>query len=1203
MTKEKIPLLFQIIALAIIYFFSGNLCNAIGIPNEFGTIIWPPSGISLAAVLILGHRIALGVLIGAFFTNLYFIDHLLGNTNTLSIVIAFIESLAATLQVFVGAWLMRKIAHFPNSLASEKQIGLFFLSAILSTFISSTISIVTLTATEQLAQHVALSHWLDWYVGDLIGIFIFTPLLIIWFYPTNVFLQRRAVVSATIISTFLLTLNLVFYEFQEENERLKLEFEKDVLSINAKIETQLFAHLNALKAIESFYAASTDINRPEFRAFVAHLFNDFSGIQALGFDQFVLDSQRTAFEKSIQHEGFVDFHITERDANKNLIPAAKRASYVVVNFIEPMKRNQKVFGFDMMSDPLRQEVLNQALNSSEITSTPKITLVQETGNQSGFLSFIPLYKNGFAHQTLEEKHRALLGFAVAVFRVGDMIDVALKDIAHENLRLRIVDESAVEDNVLFDSLPLLSVSHFPEGKNGFFKSTIITIGNRLWCIEVYATPNYLHNHNLLNSSHIHTNNSWHILLIGLFLTSLMGGIALVVTGRKVSLEETIKQRTEQLAKSEKNFRTMFEDMPVGVVNISIDGYFLNVNQSFCHFVGYSAEELTKLTFMAITPPEFIGQDIEVYNKLLRNEITQFHFEKKYRRKDGVDVWASVSGRLILNNDGSHRKFIAVIEDIDLIRKSQALLVESEQRFQLVADAAPVLIWLSDTDTLCYWFNKVWLDFVGRTLEEEIGNGWAKGVHPDDFVHCLDVYITNFNLRHPFQMEYRLKHHSGEYRWLLDTGVPRFNANGDFEGYIGSCVDIHETKLLQLDAQKTATAMREAKEAAEALAQSKTDFLANMSHEIRTPMNAIIGLSELALHSQDNNQNDYLEKILGVSENLLMILNDILEFSKLDSTGIAIVSDYFNLGMLINNLNNLFEETARQKNLTFHLDVSPSIERHLIGDGLRLQQVLTNLLNNSIKFTEEGFVRLSLSVSQRKDKQILLTFSIADSGIGISLEQQKNLFQPFTQADTSISRRFGGTGLGLVISQKFVQLMGGEIVVESSPNEGSLFWFTLPFEIAKKSHSAGFLPVKQNKRATNEELVDAAKTLVNTRVLLVEDMPLNQQVASEFLRNAKLRVVVADNGQEALDLLEHTTFDVILMDIQMPVMDGLEATRIIRQQPQFATLPIIAMSAGVTLDEREKCQAVGMTDFIAKPIHPLQMLEKLAQWLPRSDEKH
>jgi CheY-like chemotaxis protein len=275
---------------------------------------------------------------------------------------------------------------------------------------------------------------------------------------------------------------------------------------------------------------------------------------------------------------------------------------------------------------------------------------------------------------------------------------------------------------------------------------------------------------------------------------------------------------------------------------------------------------------------------------------------------------------------------------------------------------------------------------------------------------------------------------------------------------------------------------------------------------------------------------------------------------------------------------------------------PDVQHHLIGDALRLQQVLTNLLNNSIKFTKTGFVRLSISVSQQDDKHILLTFSIEDSGIGISQEQQKILFQPFTQADTSITRRFGGTGLGLVISQKFIRLMGGEISLESTLHQGSHFWFTLPFEISKKSHSTEFLPVKQNKRATTEQLEEAAKLLVNKRVLLVEDMPLNQQVASEFLRNAKLRVVVADNGKEALDILEFSTFDVVLMDIQMPVMDGLEATRLIREQPQFATLPIIAMSAGVTLDEQEKCHAAGMSDFIAKPINPLNMLEKLRDLL-------
>ena len=1196
MIKDKITLLFQIAALAVIYFLSGNLCNFIGIPNEFGTIIWPPSGISLAAVLILGHRVVLGVLIGAFCTNLYFIHNVVGHIQTLGMVIAFIESIAATLQVVAGAWLIRKFAHFPNSLASEKQVGQFFFAAMLSTFISATISISTLTLTGQLEQNVALSHWMDWYVGDTIGIFIFTPLLLIWFYPTNEFVSRRFTISTTIITTFLFTVYLVSYEFQEEDKRLELQFDKDVLSINAKIEAQLAAHLNALKAIESFYAASSDVHRSEFRAFVAHLFDNFSGIQALGFDQFVLDAQRPAFEKSIQNEGFTNFYISERDENKNIIPAAKRNSYVVVNLIEPMKQNQKVFGFDMMSDPLRHDVLEQALSSGSITSTPKITLVQETGNQAGFIAFLPIYKNGLEHQTLEEKHHAILGFAVAVFRVGDMLNAALKDVVHDNLRLRIIDESAAnDDNVLYDDLPNLSPSLF-SAKKGLIKHTVIITGNRLWRIEAYATPDYINHHKLLNSVHVHANNSWHILLIGLFLTSFMGGIALFITGRKVSLEEIIEDRTNALAKSEKNFRVIFEDMPIGIVNISIDGYFLDVNQSFCDFVGYSAEELVKLTFMEITSPEFIAQDIAVYNKLIKNEITEFNFEKKYRRKDGIEVWAGVSGRLIFNDDGSHKKFIAAIENIDFTKKSQALLAESEKRFQLVADAAPVLIWLSDTQTLCYWFNKVWLEFVGRTLEEEVGNGWAEGVHPDDFAHCLDIYITNFNLRKPFKMEYRIKHHSGEYRWLLDNGVPRFNAEGDFEGYIGSCVDIHEMKLLQLDAQKTTQAMLEAKEAAERLAQSKTDFLANMSHEIRTPMNAILGLSELALHSNEGNQNDYLEKIHGASENLMMILNDILELSKLDSTGVEIVSDCFNLGELVNNLNNLFEETARQKNLLFHLVVSPDIERHLIGDALRLQQVLTNLLNNSIKFTNKGFVRLSISVSQRDENHILLKFSIEDSGIGITPEQEKLLFQPFTQADTSISRRFGGTGLGLVISQKFVHLMGGEICVESTFNEGSHFWFALPFEIAKKSHSTEFLPIKQNKRATSEQLADAATLLFNKRVLLVEDMPLNQQVASEFLRNAKLRVVVADNGKEALDLLEHTTFDVVLMDIQMPIMDGLEATRLIREQPRFATLPIVAMSAGVTLDEREKCHAVGMTDFIAKPINPLHMLEKLNEVL-------
>ena len=528
------------------------------------------------------------------------------------------------------------------------------------------------------------------------------------------------------------------------------------------------------------------------------------------------------------------------------------------------------------------------------------------------------------------------------------------------------------------------------------------------------------------------------------------------------------------------------------------------------------------------------------------------------------------------------------ESLALLMADRKKIDAERERLLKILNEASDFIGMADMQANLTYLNPAGKRMVGLADDVDVLKLKIHDIHTQKATEFVLNEAIPYVLEHDnWQSENTLLHKSGHQIAVSQV----LSLHRDSEGkpaFLSSIMrDITGVKQVE-------QAMLDAKEAAETLAQSKTDFLANMSHEIRTPMNAILGLSELALHSTENNQNDYLEKIHGASENLLTILNDILEFSKLDSTGLEIDSEYFNLSLLINNLNNLFEETARQKNLTFHLEVLPDVQRHLIGDALRLQQVLTNLLNNSIKFTQTGFVRLKIAVSQQDEKPILLTFSIEDSGIGISQEQQKLLFQPFTQADTSITRRFGGTGLGLVISQKFIHLMGGEIFLESTLHEGSHFWFTLPFEVSKKSHSTEFLPIKQNKRATKEQLEEAAKLLFNKRVLLVEDMPLNQQVASEFLRNAKLRVVVADNGKEALEILEFSTFDVILMDIQLPVMDGFEATKIIRDNPQWATIPIIAVSAGVTLDEQEKYQRAGMNDFLPKPINPLQMLEKIKQ---------
>ena len=1312
MLTTKLFTLMQILALAFVYLLSSQLCSLMGVPNEFGTVIWPPAGISLACLVIFGPRLWLGVFIGAFLADLYFIYNIVSTLTPLSYITAGIEAIGATLEALAGVWLIKNLAHFPNPLHTEKQIGLFIVCGFLSCFISPTVAIATLTLTNQMPLDVAASHWIDWYLGDFVGVLIFTPLLLIWLHRSSYFIGRRLVVTSSILVALTLAVLLVSYEFNEEHKRLRIEFEKDSQVVSATLEKQISGRINSLNAIASLYGSSDEVNRREFVSFAHSVFNVFKGVQALEFSQVVTNSQRNEFESAIRKEGFSHFHITERDKNKNIIPAAQRDRYVVINFIEPMKTNEEAFGFDVLSDASREQIFNQARDSGKLTLSPKLTLVQQHGTQSGVLAIIPVYRNNYAHNTVDEKRANIQGFIEGVFRIGDMLDAALNEINHENLDIQLFDISSYDEPVvLFETKEISSRSL---NLNNTFN---MTLGDRVWQIKISATKAYLGNHDELSANQIHANYSWHILLIGLIITSLIGGIALILTGRERLLEDTIKMRTAELeintAKlktSEENFRAIFEDMPIGVVNISMDGYYLDVNQSFCQFIGYSSDELDKMTFMDITPPEFIEQDIEIYNKLINNEMTEYTFEKKYIRKDDVEVWARVTGRLILNEDGSHQKFIAAVEDIDLFKKSQALLSESERRFQLVADAAPVLIWLASTDTLCYWFNKVWLEFVGRSLEQEAGNGWAEGVHPDDFAHCLDIYITNFNLRQSFKMEYRIKHHSGEYRWLLDNGVPRFNAEGEFQGYIGSCIDITELKKLDAereqllkilneasdfigmaDMQENITylnpaakrmvgleddtdisklkitdmytkeaahyslnvgipyilkhdiwqsentllhksgreipvsqnvhlhrdkdgnpvfistikrditelkqaeqAMIEAKEAAEALAQSRTNFLANMSHEIRTPMNAIIGLSQLALNFPANQQSDYLEKILGASENLLDILNDILDFSKLDSNAIKMEHVTFNLDYLLTNLNNLFSVTAEQKNIKFILDVDPSVHRQLMGDALRLQQVLTNLLNNSIKFTQIGMVQLVVSLVHQEKDNIAVKFSVIDTGIGMNEAQQKGLFQAFSQADTSISRRFGGSGLGLVISQKFVELMGGEITCQSTPNLGSEFSFSVPFDIAKSGKSSDASIPSPTKKTLAQRLAEAAESLENVRVLLVEDTPLNQQVASEFLRNAKLEVTVADNGQEALDLLEHKTFDIILMDIQMPVMDGLEATKMIRENPKFLHLPIIAMSAGVTFDEQEKCQAVGMSDFIAKPINPVQMLEKITE---------
>jgi len=406
-------------------------------------------------------------------------------------------------------------------------------------------------------------------------------------------------------------------------------------------------------------------------------------------------------------------------------------------------------------------------------------------------------------------------------------------------------------------------------------------------------------------------------------------------------------------------------------------------------------------------------------------------------------------------------------------------------------------------------------------------------------------------------------------------------------------------LLEETVEERTRELARARDKALAAAQAKSDFLANMSHEIRTPMNAVIGMAHLAMDgAEDGQQRDYLNKILTASETLLVIINDILDFSKVEAGKMQLEAMDFQLSDTLANLATISEVEAKAKGLEVLFDY-PADLPVLHGDSMRLGQVLLNLVNNAVKFTAKGQVKVSVVVLEQSDAWVDLEFSVEDCGIGMTAAQQQQLFQAFTQADTSITRNYGGTGLGLAICKQLVELMQGTIGVESKPGEGSRFYFHIPFALG--SSKANALPVVDK---TLEP--EAMLALHGARLLLVEDNEINRQVTEGLLARVGISLSIAHDGQQAVEAVFGDgfidEFDGVLMDMQMPVMDGLEAARLIRADAQFADLPMIAMTANATDTDRDLCLEAGMNDYISKPIDPDQLYATLIRWIRISQVK-
>jgi signal transduction histidine kinase/ActR/RegA family two-component response regulator len=387
-------------------------------------------------------------------------------------------------------------------------------------------------------------------------------------------------------------------------------------------------------------------------------------------------------------------------------------------------------------------------------------------------------------------------------------------------------------------------------------------------------------------------------------------------------------------------------------------------------------------------------------------------------------------------------------------------------------------------------------------------------------------------------------------------------------------------------------LAEARDAAEAASRAKSTFLANMSHELRTPMNAIMGMTGLALrHTTDPKLHDQLGKVTQASQHLLHVINDILDISKIEANRLTLEQVNFRLGSVLEDLMSLISQRIAEKGLKLRVHIASEVaKQNFLGDPMRLGQVLLNFVGNAIKFTEHGAITLRAELISDDANDVCLRFEVSDTGIGISPEDQPRLFTAFEQADGSITRKYGGTGLGLAISKRLIHLMAGEVGVTSQPGEGSTFWFSAHFGKATASSESELI-------VDDESLESRLKNrFVGTRILLAEDEPINQEVSRGLLEEIGLLVDLAEDGAMALKMARHHAYPLILMDMQMPHLNGVDATRAIRHLPGYAAIPILAMTANAFDEDRQICLTAGMNDHIAKPIDPARLFEALWKWL-------
>ncbi len=964
-------------------------------------------------------------------------------------------------------------------------------------------------------------------------------------------------------------------------EQARDRFDRLAERLSREVERRANLVVYGLRGLRGVFVASKHVDRLEFRSYVASrdLVAEFPGVLGFGFIQRVPRKDLDAFVAAERADDAPGFSVTTSGDAPELY---------VIKFLDPLDPNLPALGFDVGSEPFRRAAVEEAIRTGKPTLTHRVTLVQDKKKKPGFLYLVPVYRGGVDPGTPREREEALLGLVYAPMLIDGIFSGVM------NFTENMIDVEVFEGSTLSNADLLLDADgrlvgaadtalKKPFGGRLFHRIIPVTVGGREWTMVITTTPKF--------EATLARNEPVLIALGGTLITLLLAGVLLSLATSRSRALVLAREMTSSLRAAEAEARKLAmvaARTSNAVIICDAQGRIEWTNEGFTRISGYDLEEVR-----GRRPDSFLQgplTDPEVVQTMRRGIVSRegFSVEVINYSKTGKSYWLHIEVQPLHAPDGTLSGFMAIETDISERKAAEQKLQANEQRLVALTTNAP----------------GVFFQFVvtpdGRRSFPMLSEGFRElfGHAPDGIPDRPRLLLASVEKKHrrrvwagveraiaeaaPWMDSFPILRDDGMLRWVAARSSVFVQKDGT-RVWFGMLTDISELQAarqaaedLNAKLEAAAESARQAAIRAEEANVSKSRFLAVMSHEIRTPMNGVIGMTSLLLDTPlTGEQKEYAEIIRVSGETLLSLINDILDFSKIESGRMDFENEVFSVSECVESTLDLLSPQAARKGLDLLYEIGDGVPRQVRGDITRVRQILVNLVGNALKFTEQGEVEVSVQVSQEKNAGKELVFSVRDTGIGISPEAQEKLFQSFVQADSSTTRKYGGTGLGLAISKRLAELMGGRMEVKSEQGRGSTFFFTLTGEWVASGPRA--FPVEKSV------LLDGK------RLLIVDDSEHGRHLLAVCARKWNMVCDVVDGGSEALKLLRsEARYDLAILDMKMPGMDGVMLAREIRKLPSRSSLPLVLLSSIGRGPDDPTLFAASLT----KPVKPAQLFEVL-----------